>query len=369
MSAPNYKWQQWLSLGLPFPLIFLNGWLALQVLQYFQPLVTILILTALLALILSYPVQFLHRNGVGRNLAVFLVFLLALTALVAFGITLVPILLKEFSEIARLLPDWISSSKQQLQGINNWVERQNLPTALSLHKEVAGGSFGEPLSQLTAQIAERLPGEIQAFAEQTFSIVLEAIDSISEVILIVVLTFYLLLDGERLWRGLFRRLPFSSQIEESLLESFQNYFIGQVTLASLVGLAMTLIFLVLRVPFGLLFGIGIGFLSLVPFGDVLGFSLVSLLVAYQDFWLGVKTLVLVILVDQVIDQVIAPRILGGFTGLRPVWVLISLLVGTKIAGLLGLLIAVPMASFIKSTIDSVQASTTNTSNIELARKQ
>jgi len=127
--------------------------------------------------------------------------------------------------------------------------------------------------------------------------------------------------------------------------------------------------LVLRVPFGLLFGIGIGFLSLVPFGDVLGFSLVSLLVAYQDFWLGVKTLVLVILVDQVIDQVIAPRILGGFTGLRPVWVLISLLVGTKIAGLLGLLIAVPMASFIKSTIDSVQASTTNTSNIELARKQ
>ncbi|MBV9388221.1 MAG: AI-2E family transporter [Chroococcidiopsidaceae cyanobacterium CP_BM_ER_R8_30] len=348
MSVPNHRWQQWLSLGLPFPLIFLNGWLALQVLQYFQPLVTILILTAMLALILSFPVQFLQNNGVERNLAVFLVFLLALIGLVAFGITLVPILLKEFREVARLLPDWISCSEQQLQGINNWVERQNLPTVVS---------------QLTTQIAGRLPGELQALAEQIFSVVLEAIDGISNIILIVVLTFYLLLDGDRIWQGFFRRLPFSSQIEETLIESFQNYFIGQVTLASLIGISMTLTFLFLRVPFGLLFGIGIGFLSLVPFGDVLGFTLVSLIVAYQDFWLGVKTLVLVILVDQVIDQIVAPRILGSFTGIRPIWVLVSLLVGTKIAGLLGLLIAVPMASFIKSTIDSLQAYTASNSNI------
>ena len=348
MSLPNDKWQQWLSLGLPFPLIFLNGWLALQVLQYFQPLITILILTALLALILSYPVQFLQSKGVGRNLAVFLVFLLALTCLVAFGITLVPILLKEFREIAKLLPDWLSSSKQQLQGINNWVERQNLPTVVS---------------QLTTQVAQRLPGELQTLAEQIFSVVLEAIDSISNVILIVVLTFYLLLDGERIWQGIFRKLPFSSQIEKSLIESFQNYFIGQVTLATLVGIATTLSLLVLRVPFGLLFGLGIGLLSFIPFGDVLGFSLVSLLVAYQDFWLGVKTLVVLTLVDQVIDQFIAPRILGSFTGIRPIWVLISLLVGTKIAGLLGLLIAVPIASFIKSSIDILQTSMTNNSNL------
>jgi predicted PurR-regulated permease PerM len=278
-----------------------------------------------------------------------------LAILVIFGITLVPILFKEFTEIAKLLPDWLATGRQKIHAINNWAARQNLPV---------------DLSQSISQVAERLPGELQSFTKQTFSIVLETIDSVSEVILIVVLTFYLLLDGNRIWQGIFQRLPssFSSKIEKSLPESFQNYFIGQVALATLIGVAMTLIFLALKVPFGLLFGVGIGFLSLIPFGDTLGFSLVSLIVASQDFWLGVKTLVLVVLVDQVIDQIIAPRILGSFTGLRPIWVLVSLILGTKIAGLLGLLIAVPVAGFIKSTIDNLQE-TTSTSVVELASPQ
>jgi predicted PurR-regulated permease PerM len=57
-----------------------------------------------------------------------------------------------------------------------------------------------------------------------------------------------------------------------------------------------------------------------------------------------------LVIDQIVDQAIAPRVLGGFTGLKPIWVLISLLLGTKIAGLAGLLTAVPSASFIKTLL-------------------
>ncbi|HAJ59989.1 MAG TPA: hypothetical protein DCP31_12605, partial [Cyanobacteria bacterium UBA8543] len=66
--------------------------------------------------------------------------------------------------------------------------------------------------------------------------------------------------------------------------------------------------------------------------------------------------------DQVIDQAIAPRLLGSFTGLRPVWVLISLAVGTYVGGLLGLVIAVPLAGFIKSLIDGWPDTTESDSN-------
>jgi predicted PurR-regulated permease PerM len=351
MNSPN-RWQRWLSLGLPFPLVVLNGWLALQVFQYFQPLVTIFVLTTLLAFILNYPVQFLQRRGVGRKLAVTLVFLLTLVILVTFGITFFPLLLEEFSEIAKVLPQWIASGNQKLQVLNYWAEQHNLPINLS---------------QLISQIAERMPSELQSFAKQILSVFWSAVDSVSEVVLIGVLTLYLLLDGERLWEGIFQRLPssFGSEVQQSLQQNFQNYFIGQIALASLVGLSMTLVFLVLKIPFGLLFGVGIGLFSLIPFGDVFGFSLVSLLVASQDLLLGIKTLVVVILVDQTIDQVIAPRILGSFTGLSPVWVLVSLVVGTKIGGLLGLLIAVPLAGFIKSTVDSLDAKISSTSVVNL----
>jgi predicted PurR-regulated permease PerM len=337
-GSPN-KVRQLLTIGLPFPLIVFNAWLALQVFQYFQPLVTIFGLAALLAFILNYPVQFLQQRQVQRKYAVILVFLLSLVTLLAFGITLIPILLEQLSEGAKLLPQWIDAGSQELQALSDWVETQNLPI---------------DLSHLLTQLGDRLPGELQSLAEEFLSLALGTIDSVSEIILTVVVTFYLLLDGERLWKGLFQRLPlrWSLALQQSLQQNFQNYLIGQVALAALVGLTMSLAFLALRVPFGLIFGLGIGIMTLIPFGDVLSFSLVSLLVAAHNFWLGAKTLVVALVLDQIIDQAIAPRLLGSFTGLSPIGVLAALAVGTKVGGLLGLLTAVPLASFLKSGLDS-----------------
>ena len=189
--------------------------------------------------------------------------------------------------------------------------------------------------------------------------------------LTVVLAVYLLVDGERLWNGLFKRLPsrFSLTVQQSLQQNFQNYFLGQVALACLVGLSMTLAFLALRVPFGLLFGLGVGIMTLIPFGDVLSFSLVGLLVASHDFWLGVKTLLVAVVVDQVIDQAIAPRLLGRFTGLSSVEVLAALAVGTKVGGVLGLLIAIPLAGCLKNSLDSWQATTDNSTSTVKAATQ
>ena len=255
------------------------------------------------------------------------------------------------SESAKLLPSWIDSGSQELQALNDWAATQDLPVNLS---------------QLVIQVTDRLPDELQSLAEQLLTVALEAIDSVSEVVLTVVLSFYILLDGERLWNSLFKRLPPRGLlVQQSLQQNFQNYFVGQVALACLVGFSMTLVFLVLRVPFGLLFGLGVGIMTLIPFGDVLSFSLISLLVASHDFWLGVKTFVVAIVVDQVIDQAIAPRLLGSFTGLSPVWVLGALAVGTKVGGLLGLLIAVPLASCLKSALDSLPTATDNSTTKSL----
>lgn len=347
-SSPN-KVHQWLTLGLPFPLIVVNGWLALQVFQYFQPIFTIFGLAAVLAFILNYPVQFLQQRQVKRNYAVLWVFLLSLGILVTLGITIIPILLKQLTESAKLLPDWIDSGKQELQALDNWAATRNLPINLS---------------QLAMQLTDRLPDELESLAEQLLSLALGTIDSVSEVVLTVVVSLYLLLDGERLWNSIFQRLSprFGPLVQHSLQQNFQNYFKGQVALAALVGFSMTSVFLALGVPFGLLFGLSVGFLTLIPFGDVLGFGLVSLLVASHDFWLGVKTLVVAVLVDQVIDQVIAPRLLGSFTGLSPIWVLAALAVGTKVGGLLGLLTAVPLASCLKDILNNLQTPTDNVSN-------
>jgi predicted PurR-regulated permease PerM len=83
------------------------------------------------------------------------------------------------------------------------------------------------------------------------------------------------------------------------------------------------------------------------------------LIALQNFWLGVKVLLITVVISQVIENVLGPRILGELTGLNPVWMLISLDIGVNLGGVLGLIVAVPIASFIKATVDKIRASRTN----------
>jgi predicted PurR-regulated permease PerM len=336
------KLLRWLVLGLPFPLVVLNGWLVIRVFHYFQALITIFITATLLAFVLNYPVQFFQEKGLKRGKAALLVAFLALTSLIGLGVTLVPILLTQLNDLIKLLPTWIDSGSQQLQAISGWAIARGLPINLST---------------LDTQLTERLPEELENFTGQAVDFALGTVSSISEIILAVVLAFYLLLDGDSLWKQILQWLPpnLSLQVQISLKQNFENYFIGQVTVASILGISITSAFLVLKVPFALLFGLGIGLVALFPFGDTVSYLLVSLLIASHNFGLGVKVLAVAILIDQIVDNGIAPRVLGGFTGLRPLWIFVSLLVGASLGGVLGLFIAVPVAGFLKTTVDKVNA--------------
>ncbi|BAY93411.1 MULTISPECIES: AI-2E family transporter [unclassified Tolypothrix] len=327
-----------LILTLLFPLVFLNGWLLFKFFQYFQPIVTIFVLASLFAFILNYPVTQLQKRGFKRNYAVALVFISALLILIGLGITLFPLALEQFNEMAKLLPQWIDANEAKIQAFNHSLSNQRLKVNLG---------------QILTQITNHLPDELESIFNNFLIIIKDTIDSVSEIIVTVVLTFYLLIDGKRIWEGIFHKIPSESaqKVRESLQQNFQNYLIGQVSLALLMGVAETLLFLAFQIQFALLFGLGVGILSLIPFGDVVSLIVIILIIASHDIWLAVKIFAVAIIIDQVIDQAIAPRLLGRFTGLRPVWVIVSLLVGTYIGGLLGLLIAVPVAGFIKDAAD------------------
>ncbi|MEA5565708.1 AI-2E family transporter [Anabaena sp. UHCC 0399] len=338
MNISLHQLIKWLILTLLFPLVFLNGWLVFRLFQYFQPLVTIFVLAALLAFILNYPVSLLQQRGIKRNYAVALVFFVNLLLLVTVGIILLPIALEQFNDIAKLLPQWIDSSQEKIKNLNDLFISEKLHIDL-----------GEILTRIT----DKIPDELENISDKFVTIVIDTIDSLSEALVTIVLAFYFLLDGERIGENIFNKSPwaFVKKLREPIQNNLQNYLIGQGTLALLIGTLQTLMFLVFQVQFGLLFGLGIGIFSLIPFGDVVSLIVITLIIASHDFWLALKVLAVAVIIDQIIDQAIAPRLLGSLTGVRPVWVLVSLLLGTYVAGLLGLLVAVPVAGLIKDIID------------------
>ncbi|HIK31034.1 MAG TPA: AI-2E family transporter [Oscillatoriales cyanobacterium M59_W2019_021] len=333
---PRTQIPSWIVWALAFPLAALNAWLLIVAFRYFRDPIAIFISATLIAFILNYPVQFLVSHRVPRTRAVFWVVGIAFLLLGVAGVTLAPIVISQFNDLANRLPTWLESGSQQLRTLNDWAIERNLPI---------------DLTGIAAQLSDRLSGQLQSLTGQLLDLIFSTVGSVLNIVLTLILTFYILLHGEELWEGICAWLPepIGSRVRPLLSRNFHNYYVGQASLAAMMGGALTLAFVLLKVPFGLLFGLGVGFMAFFPFGGALGICLVGLLMALQSFWLGVRVLIVSVIIEQAIENGIAPKLLGGFTGLNPVWVLVSLLIGARVGGILGLLIAVPMAGFIKST--------------------
>ncbi|MEH2161230.1 MAG: AI-2E family transporter [Nostoc sp.] len=329
------------AIALFVPLLVLNGWALSIFFNYFHSLIVILVGASVLAFLLNYPVSWMEHQGARREQVAILVFLLALSILLALGVTLVPLALTQAQQLVARLPELIDSGRSQLMILNEKAETFGLPINLDA---------------LVVQINDRVKGQLQAIAGQVLNLAVVTVTSLLDILLTMVLTFYLLQHGSELWESLVEWLPskFRDPFSKTVRLSFQNFFITQLILSTCMASALIPTFLWLKVPFGLLFGLTIGLMALVPFGGSVGIALTTLLVALQDFSMGVRVLIAALIVQQILENLIAPRILGSFTGLNPVWILISVLTGARIGGLLGVIVAVPTAVVIKTALSALR---------------
>ena len=327
------KLPKWLTIGLIIPLLVLNGWLLILVCGYFESLVTIILTATLLSFILDYPVRFIEQRGLPRAIAILIVLLSGILLLGIIGVTVIPILLDQLNGLLERLPSYVASGSEQAKVFEAWADERNFPVSIS---------------SLVADSLSRVSYQLQELSGQILGSFFSVVGSLLDLLLTVVLTFYMLLHGSELWQGVFQFLPDNrTEIRDSLKRTFNNYFVGQLTVASVMGVSITIAFLIIQIPFALLFGLVVGLMALFPFGAALSISLVSFIMALKSIWLGLKVLAIAFVIEQIVESVIAPRLLGEFTGLNPVLVLISLLIGAQLGGFLGLILAVPLASFIK----------------------
>lgn len=339
----NNRIPGWLVFLLIFPLIVLNGWVLLLVIDYFQTLITSFIAAALLAFLLNYPVRLLEKYGIRRGYAVLLVFLVVVSLLVAGAIVGIPFLAGEFNKLVNRLPTWVESANNiQFQAVFNWLDlNTNIET---------------DIEAWNTAIKSKLKNELQAFLIGLPNFALGTINNLFQVVFIGVLTVFFAIFGPKFLQNFLQALLSSERGNRFLgllSQNFHSYVVNQVTLASTIGVSMVPIFWLLNVPFALLFSLGIGIMGLVPFCSILSICAVSFLLALKSFWLGVKVLAIALIVDQIIENTVTPRLLGSLTGLNPIVVLFSLMVGVQVAGYLGVLIAVPVAATIKSAIATI----------------
>ena len=342
------RMRRWASLkslliyGLSAPIIALNVGLLSLLFHYFRHPITILSIAAILAFLLNYLVRFLERVRISRQWAVTIVLLLTLTLLILLAITLVPLVIDQTIQLTNKIPDWLSSFQSQLQQLETITQKQRLPL---INLKILADQINASIENLL----QLLPFGAVGFAGTLLSSLINAV-------LVVVLAFYMLLYGDRLWYGLVNLLPEKIRVplSTSLRLNFHYFFLSQFLLALFMVASLTPIFLIIGIPFAFLFAVVIGISQLIPFiGATLGIGLVTILLLLQDWWLATQLAFFSIVMQQIKDNLIAPRLLGNFTGLNPIWIFVAILVGFEIAGLLGTLVAIPIAGTVKGTFDAL----------------
>lgn len=315
-------------------LILVTGWLTIKTLSYIGGLISLILSASLIAFLLNYAVLAL-KPLLPRPLGAVLVYLGAIFLIGFLAITLLPPVVNQASQLIIGLPDLLEEGQGQLIDFQAWSEARNLPIDVQF---------------LTSQLLAKIEEQTKVIASTGFGLVVGTVNWFVDLIVLLVISFYMLLDGEKIWRGVtsFFSPKIRGVLTRTLEKNLQRFVTGQLLLGLFMATTLTIAFSLLKIPFFLLFAVFIGAMEIIPFiGATLGIGTVTIIVAFIDWWLAIQVLGVAIGIQQVKDNLVAPRIMGNLTGLPPVVIFIALLLGAKIGGLLGVILAIPLTGVMK----------------------
>ncbi|MEA5575658.1 AI-2E family transporter [Anabaena sp. UHCC 0451] len=328
-------WQRLNNLVLVrFLLLVASGWAIVQLLDYFQAVIVVFSLAAILAFLLNYPVDFL-RQFLPRSVAVVLVFLCSIMILGVLIISVGLTVLAQGQQLIDSISSFLNSLVPFIERLEEFLKSRNLQIDLSV-------------------IETQLRNQAVTTLVTSLTILQSILTNFITFVFIAVVAFFMLLDGEKLWEFLIKIFPQNrrQRFTNIIRRSFLGFFRGQLLLTLFLTTSTFIVFLLFNVRFALLLSLIVGFLDMIPgIGATLGVSTITLIILSQDAWLALRVLIACVILQQIQDNLIAPRVMQGTMNLNPVIVFFSLLVGARIAGLLGVFISIPIAGIIVALLE------------------
>src|SRR5438132_9449887 len=282
-----------------------------------------------------------ERTPLNRALSVVLVYLGIAIVLAGVLALVVPGLVAQLNDLVTRAPESGDRAAREAAGLQVQLERAGVPVKVT----ELYGAVPSRLSEVAGAIAHDALGVVSATAAVLF-----------DATLVLIIAFIMLIDGDAIWQRFTRALTPELRSEAELLRqsadrSFGGFIRGSLLLGLIYAVATLALLVVFGVPFGGLLATLSGLAMIIPFfGPIIAevpVLAVTLLGAPDQFlWV----LVLTIALQQVVLNVIGPRIMSNAIGIHPIFVFLALLLGSRIAGFWGVFLAVPVAGIVNTFV-------------------
>lgn len=326
------------------------AFLAVYVARSMSHAVFAFVMATLIALLLNPVVMGLKRAKIPRGIGASVVYLAFVGLLALVLILAVPPLGRQLHNLISRLPHFEASFRIWLRGVQEYLAVRDIVVDLVGEWERIGDWLGSQWTSLAGRL---------------FNVGVGVAGSLVNFVIIVITSFYMLVDGKRIFRFLTKLVPGGEAVGEVYLRGLQSSFIryvkGQLLLGVAVGLASGLGVWILgwRVvniwpegaPYALLFGVWAGVTELIPYvGPWLGAFPPVLLALFHSPGAAIWVAVIYFTIQQLEGHILVPNIMGASLGVHPLVVIFAVLAGAQIAGILGMLAILPILAMIKHTM-------------------
>ena len=304
-------------------------WIARHVLAW-------VVIALFLALALDPLVGWIERRGkIKRGPAIGITYLIVLIVIVGVGLTFIPKLIDEVNGFVQALPNYVHDLTHG-RGRLGFLERK-YHVVEKVREQVQNGG------------ASRVLGLSGAALSVTKSV----ITIIAATVTIVFLTFFMLLEGRAWVERVYSLFPVESRprwrrVGHDIYRTVGGYVTGNIVISLIAGTSITIVLLIMGVPYAVALGLLVAVLDLIPLAGATVAGIIVCIVAFlHTIPAGIVVLVFFVVYQQLENHFLQPVIYGRTVELSALTVLISVLVGAELAGILGALAAIPVAGTIQ----------------------
>jgi predicted PurR-regulated permease PerM len=312
------------------------AWALLSIIAITRQVIAWILVSVFLALALNPAVEWFMRRGVkSRGVAAGITYVLALLAIGAIGYAFIPTLVNQVNDFVHAVPGYVDDLTKG-RGRLGFLETK-YHIVEKIRNAVNQGGATKVLGLTGAAI----------------SVTKSVISLVVAIITIAFLTFFMLLEGPAWMERFYGLLPERAQprwrkIGHDIYRTVGGYVTGNLLISLIAGTLTTVVLLAVGVPYAVALGVIVAILDLIPLAGATIAGIIIATVAFlHTITAGIVVVIFFVVYQQLENHFLQPVIYGRTVQLSPLAVLISVLVGAKLAGILGALGAIPVAGAIQ----------------------
>ncbi|MEA2425609.1 MAG: hypothetical protein QOH13_2019 [Thermoleophilaceae bacterium] len=293
-----------------------------------------LFIAAFLAVALGPVVEFFVKRKVKRGVAILLTYVLLLASVFGLGLLVVPPIVTGVNDFVGNVPGYVDDLRNSKQ-FRKYDDKYKITPKLQ-------------------EQAKKLPTHITDAVSGLRSVTVGIFGAVIQLVTILVMTFFLLSDGKRMLRFLIRELgPHRAEIVERMSEDIYQavggYVAGNLLISVIAGVTSYFVMLALGLPFAVPLAVMVAFLDLIPLvGSTIAGAIIAIVAAVVGFPTKlIIWVVFLILYQQVENNVIQPVVYRRTVQIHPLIVIVAVLMGASLLGVLGALLAIPIAATVQ----------------------